>query len=643
MSDTGAPERPSRPATLRSRPDRRPSRKPQRSRTETKRRDKTKSKSEGRVTRGLRRFAAALATPRGAALAIALVALCAGVALLGVALTTGPGGARIDFDTASGSAGEIREATLASVRDGDISESLAPGVSADAASRLAEAPIYYLSVFAHADAESPGVLEEFAVAQRVAFVNTTGKPVGEVAFSTAGLGAESKIEDLRTGRDGSSVRQSDSEITVTLDDELKAGGQAVIDFEYRFVPTRLIESNDISDVISGGDTTTSAQLTRRNLAYLIDWYPRIRLGDKPAAPAIASLDIDLPAGWTTASGGTRIVKSEDAARKRERYVLAGSTSMPLVAMLNAADAAVTDGAYRATGIGLDRFAAGIDDSVRQALYAKKFLSGRFESTLWRDNVVIALALRVGSDTVVADNVVLLSQDLLGAAPSAAGPGTKDADYRQLIFEGVAAEWWGGRVRIPVDTLPAYPKGLRAWSAALVWGALGGSSLERLASAQTLAEVYRQARNADTPDQVASAPLSSFTEPGELAIAASKVGLSVPGSAIGISGAQGEAAQLTAVATLGSAALAELNRDVFSTLDPGVVSAAFASAGGVSEPEASAVVKPWLEGLDGDAEIGLEPGEGQIPLYTDASAAAKGVSGTTFPADIATIDGGGDGW
>ncbi|MFN8105789.1 MAG: hypothetical protein U0U69_15130 [Acidimicrobiia bacterium] len=589
-------------------------------------------------------------TPRGAVTAVVLVLVVAGTAALTSMLGQGGGSPRLGFADARGSADDVRAKVAASTRDGELSESLAPGRGAGAAERLDGAAAIFLSVAADPDAEVP-----VEATERVVVTNTSAVDLDDVRLHVLApaVGATLRVLAAKVGGVGVDARMEGTTMVLGLRDALAPGESTVVDLSWDLAPVRVTEAENPNpaEVLKpgGGKSRFDAQLVRRNLLYLFDWYPRPEPLDaggwRPLQvdPAIADthgpatsveLEVTRTPDWHVVAGGTRVRDDAGDAHASSRFVLAGSRVMPLVLQRNAVERTVSKGVYRGIGFGLDTFGPAVEDSAGQALAAKAVMSEATGSPFWRDVVVVGLVFGGDATSFVADNVVFVRQDVLARGVPGLGPGTQPSDYRQAAFEGSTAEWWGGVVDVDATAAPALRTGVRQSAAAVVWRGVGGDAIGRVATAD-VARRYRVARAAGTPDMAADLDVSAYTTAATRDIAVSKAALVYQALGVAVTG-DSPAAWDGTLDVFGSLADA-------ASLDPGSVAAA-ATGAGVDRGRADALVGSWLRGTDGDATIGRADGLGTIVYFTDGAAAdaAAGAS-PTVPLDLDAVKGAGPGW
>ncbi len=605
------------------------------------------------------RLWSAVKTPRGALLTIAVVAIVGGVIGMVVVLPSPAGTPRLAFDDIAGSPSQTRVNVLASTENGAVSTSLAPGLGGEAAVGLADAPLYFLSAYADIDIEAaPAMLEEFSVTEQVVFKNTSDVKLTDARLRVVGEVAGSELELLEVGGAGDSATLRGSSMIVELSSPLEPGEEAVLDLSFRVRPPALAQPGDIGDIITdpgtGGDFGTVA-LTRANLVYMLDWYPRLeRLGpdgwvvastddearDFSGPAGVVQFDIDLPDDWFISAGGTMLRDETARGRTKQRYVLAGSRALPFVAMRNGVEVDESIGEFRASGLSLDTFGFTLTDATRQALYAQAVLSDEFASNMWRDTAIVGLALGAGSDTIVADNMVLIDQDLLAKAVPNGAAGASGAEYRTHVFEGVAAQWWGGRTDIDADALPAYDEGLRQWSSALVWRRIGDDPLMRIATSNDIAKQYRSARDGGIADMPASLRHGDYESSQAIELAAAKVALAQPAVALELAGTSDFG---LAYESVGRDALRELVSEMFGDIDEAALIDAYTQASGIDAETVRSILSSWLTESSGDAQIGSTNGAGSIPEFTDTSSAADELPSRPWIANFRTVKGFGPGW
>lgn len=603
----------------------------------------------GPLTRAARRALAWLRTPRGVVTAIVVVVVAAGAVALLLILGQGPGRPRLDFDDARGSADDIRAKVAASIRDGELSASLAPGRGDDAADRLDGAPAIFLSVVADPDADVP-----LKATQRIVVTNTAAVDLDDVRLHVLApaIGAELNVLAASAGGRSTTARIEGTTLVVALPAPLAPGDAAVVDLSWDLIPTRVTESENPNpaDVLRpGGQSRFVAQLVRRNLMYLFDWYPRPEplaaggwqplqvdpeIADTHGPATSVELEVTRAPDWHVAAGGTRVRDATGAEVAAARYVLAGSRVAPLVVQRNTVELTVTRGVYHGIGVGLDTYGPAVEDAAGQALAAKAVMSQATGSPYWRDVVVVGLVFGGDAKYFVADNVVFVRQDVLARGAPGLGPGTQPSDYRQAAFEGSCAEWWGGVVDVDATAQPAFRTGVRRSAAAVVWRGIGGDGIGRLATADA-ARRYRVARAGGTPDTPADLRAAGYPTPGARDVADAKATLVYQALAVAAAGNDPAAWDAT-LATFGALAAAP-------QLDIAAVAKAGAGAG-VDGARASSLATSWLAGTDGDATIGRTDGLGTIPYFTDG-AAADAAAGTS-PAvvlDLAAVPTAGPGW
>lgn len=637
MSATRPPSRPVR-APRPPRPAPRPARE------RAKRRPGSGSLS--RAAASVRRW---LRTPKGLTTAVVLVVVLGGVAALALMLAQGPGRPRLDFDDARGDAAEVQSRVDASIRGGELSQSLAPGRGDDVAARLEGAPAIFVSVAADPDADVP-----LQASQRIVFTNTAAVDLDDVRLHVLAPAVGAELDVIRASAGGRSTTPcvDGTSLVMALPEPLAPGDATVVDLSWDLVPTRVSEQENPNpaDILRSGERSQFvAQLVRRNLMYLFDWYPRPEPlaadGWRPLAvdPEIAdthgpatSVELEVTAAedWHVVAGGTRVRDSAGSGVASARFVLAGSRVSPLMLQRNTVVRTVSRGDYRGIGFGLDTLGPAVEDAAGQALAAKAVMSQATGSPYWRDVVVVSLVFGGAAQSFVADNVVFIRQDVLARGAPGLGPGTQPSDYRQAAFEGSSAEWWGGVVDIDATARPAFRSGLRRSAAAVVWRGVGGDDIGRLATAEA-ARRYRVARAAGNPDVAADLVASGYATPSARDIADAKAMLVYQALAVASAGNVPAAWDAT-LETFGALARA-------SELDVDAVSRAGADVG-IDAVRSESLASTWLTRTDGDATIGRADGQGTIPYFSDGAAAdAAAGAAPTVPLDVDAVPASGPGW
>ncbi|MCC7076677.1 MAG: hypothetical protein IT198_06085 [Acidimicrobiia bacterium] len=597
-------------------------------------------------------------TPRGV---IGLAAL--GILLLGLGgllLTLGRGGSppRIRFETGQGTAEEIRRATLDEVATGAYAAAVAPGRAGEVAAALATAPIYHVTAY-----YTP--LEEVLASSRVAFVNTSDRPLGDIRFGVLAPAVDARMDVRSVTVDGRArpFRLRGTTLVVDVADSIEPGAEAVVDIEFVLHPRVLEVADAPTEAITGEpDTRITLIFERKGLLILVDWYPRLyALGsdgwmEQPAVPdavdfsgpaGVVALDLDVPADWKVLAAGHMLEKTSRGGRSRTRHVLPGARALSLTAMPNAVEVNANRGEYGVTGLALSSFVAQAEAAAADTLTAKAALSSYTSPPVWRDTKVGAVALRGPYKSIVVDDLILVEQSQLQSLPSERGPGTAEGGVRTLLFEGAAAEWWGGIRDIDGLDAPGLRDGVRNWAASGVWSVISqNGDARRLATSTGLAPLYREGRDAGTPDTAAAtswAHLDGLLT--ALAIVTAKAGLMHPALATLVR--PPPAPPATAAAEVSDAALAGLAAgDLFTPVGGDDVRDAYvdvAAGFGVGRDAVEAVFTRWYDELHGDEDIGREAGEGTLVAWTDPGAASPFVSANTFPADPSAVPASGRGW
>ncbi len=471
---------------------------------------------------------------------------CLGVFVIGVVglisqINSKPAPPRISIATAQGTAEQVRRQVLDSTRSGDMSQSLAPGLGPEAASALHKAPAYFLSVFLKPSANEAH-LAGLLASEKIVFHNSTDLVLHEVKLTANAVAAGGHMQDLSAQLDGQRAQANVSGATVTVKapEGIKPGADTSLELTFDLTPPESDSEAARNPSVALTRAVKPAKLpmlATSGLAAFVDWYPRLgalseqgwvawpstaEVGEASGESSFVYLDVECPHGWKSESGGHKFPISGEVTRPQARYLLAGAKALPLVAMRNGHDIAIDKGVFQARGLSLDTFGPALDGTVNQAMYAKAVLSNELESVLWRDTVVVGLA--TGSNPmVVADNMILIDEgSLVGNVSS--GPGEVVAQRRQMLFEGVGAEWWGGRRNLDPAYQPALAQAFRAWAAASVWGKLGGDPLQERVLVDSFVDRYRTARGGETPDVTATGVYSDFDQPGKYDIARAKAGL-----------------------------------------------------------------------------------------------------------------------
>lgn len=581
---------------------------------------------------------------------VVLIIVVVGVAVLPFTLGRTAGRPHLGFDDARGSAADVRAKVAASIRDGELTQSLAPGQADAAAARLDGAPSIFVAVAADPDADVP-----VKAVQRVVVTNTSAVDLDDVRLHVLApaVGADLRVLDAKAGGVSVDARIEATTMVLPLRAALGPGESTVVDLSWDLVPVRVAEPQNPNpgEVLrpEGGKSRFDAQLVRRNLMYLFDWYPRPEplgpdgwrplqvdptIADTHGPATAVELEVTRTADWHVAAGGTRVRDDSGETATASRYALAGSRAMPLVLQRNAVERAVSKGIYRGFGFGLDTLGPAVEDCAGQALVAKAAMSQATGSPFWRDVAVVGLVFGGDATSFVADNVVFVRQDVLARGVPGLGPGTQPSEYREAAFEGSSAEWWGGVVDIDATNYPALRTGLRQSAAALVWRDAGGDPIGRLATADA-ARRFRVARAGGTPDVVADLGVPAYSTPGMRDIAAAKGALVYQALGVALTSDSPAAWDGTRRAF---GALAEA-----VALDPESVAAAGTRAG-LEAGTATTLADTWLRGTDGDATIGRSDGAGTIVYFTDGAAAdaAAGAS-PAVPLDLDAVQGSGPGW